>query len=318
MVLTKFFVMIFGIVLLTSFVIAMPIIEINVPETFYEGDVVYFNYSIFSSQAEQLEYYASVTCPDAPQPLLQMQNINLSANNAFYGKYVFGKVDNHFVSGSCNASLSILKPYRFTKKTSFNVSAKKLLDFEILYCKDNLCAEQTKVFAKGETIYFNYSSNAKDISLNCAIKMPDGSMKAIEFPGILVAEQTGTYEIEVNGNAPDYNGIIKKEQFGVIESAGVIQSEDVNNGAVGYARENVNPESGEPEINTNENFVNNVDNNENSNGIIKLFNENKALIVSIVVIIILVLVILIIYFSFGKKPVAVRGTYLETFKSVLV
>ena len=246
MVLKKFIFVFSFLVLLANLVSAIPTVDFNVEPVFYEGDTISFSYYFTSQQDEPVKYMASVGCDGSFEPLLQIEEITLNKNEPFIGEYVYGVVDDDVKSGHCTASIFILEPYQAEFTKSFEVVNSLELPFDVLFCKDSLCAEKAKIFLQGENIYLDYESSVENPSIKATLKYPDNSTKKVSLPGTIKADQIGTYELEVTATKEGYKTVINKEQFGVIESNAKFEdvSENISGDAGSFFEEEPEKRSG--------------------------------------------------------------------------
>ncbi len=213
----KFIFMFFILFLFVNLVNAMPLVDIKVKSTFYEGDVINFSYSLLSQQNESIKYSANVDCEGSPEVLLEIQEINLKENELFFGEYFYGVVNEDMKSGNCFASILILEPYEAEFAESFKVITLPAFDFTPLFCKDSLCTEKSKVFIQGEEIYLDYLSDITNPFIEATLILPDDKAESITIPTSMNAEQIGTYNLEIIVSKEGYRDISLSEQFGVIE-----------------------------------------------------------------------------------------------------
>jgi hypothetical protein len=96
------------------------------------------------------------------------------------------------------------------------VDAIKPLDITVSSYKDQARTEKTKIFLINENIYLDYDSKVSDLTINATLTLPDKTKQQLSLPKSIIAEQTGTYELEVTASKSGYKTITKKEQFGVI------------------------------------------------------------------------------------------------------
>lgn len=158
---------------------AITTIEINISPVFYEGDAIEFSYTVISSEDETIVYSAEVNCEDKniPRPLLEIKDVKLKENEPFKETYIFGKVSSSFISGNCDASVTISEPYFLSEQSQFRIETSPIFKFTAQTCKDMSCTKKTKVFKKGETIYLAYSSSVEDISVTSLLTYPDKTTK---------------------------------------------------------------------------------------------------------------------------------------------
>ena len=86
-----------------------------------------------------------------------------------------------------------------------------------------------KVFVQNENIYLDYTSSIESPIIFSTLIYSDKTTEQIILPTTILAEQIGTYEIEVIASKEGYKTIIKKEQFAVIEEEAEIKLVSVCN-----------------------------------------------------------------------------------------
>ncbi len=194
--------------LFSNFVIAFPQIAINTEKIFEEGDNIEFSYMLISQTNEIIKYTASVSCDNAPEPLLQLKQIELKRNEPYYDEYFYAQVDENFLTSECYALITIIEPYNFIKEQKFDVGAKSSFSFDVLLDK--------KVFTQGETISLDYSSDISNLEIDAKLTYPNKTIKQILLPSSILAEQIGTYSLDVLASKEGYKTVTKKEQFAAI------------------------------------------------------------------------------------------------------
>ena len=226
----KIFIFLFCLLFSLSSASAQLQIELNVQDNFNYGEEVYFEYSFSSSEnIENLFYTPYIYCEGSPQPLLNQEMISLTSEQSYSQKYIYGFIDDNYYSGKCLASISVEQPYQQNIEKEFTITSKKNLKFEVKTCKDALCKELAKIFEKGDLIYFVYDSDytlsKETLAISAKIIIPEtkaeqevnlakiGDSVKSEY----IANNIGTYEINVVASANDYKTQNLKYQFGVIE-----------------------------------------------------------------------------------------------------
>jgi len=207
-------------------------VQLNIKDNFNYGGEVYFEYSFSSSEnIENLFYTPYIYCEGSPQPLLNREMISLNSGQIYSQKYIYGIIDNNYYSGKCIASISVEQPYQQNVEKEFTITSKKDLKFSVKTCKDALCKEPAKIFEKGDLIYFVYDSdynilNKETLIISAKMIVPEtkteqeinlvriGDSAKSEY----LANQIGTYEIDVETSANGYKTKNLKYQFGVIEN----------------------------------------------------------------------------------------------------
>lgn len=276
----KILLFLFTPILFIQIVLSIPQVDISVKSNFYSGDQIHFSYRFVSTQDETLKYFASVSCPDSKQALLEEKTAQLKSNISFFGNYSFGKVDDSFVDASCKASITILEPYLITQSEEFSIKVNlSSFSVKIKICGDSSCQTPKKIFIRGEDIYLDYDSSVENSSIGAILTYPDGTKKDIQLPYSFQAEQIGTYYLDVSASKAGYKNVSAREMFGVIEKPAEISGYAVD------SAENNNTSSDENKASINEQ---------------KISRETIVLAVIIVISIVILIVIILIIYNFIK------------------
>jgi len=212
------FILIIGIFLI-NFISAISIdVEIDMLDSFSVGEELSFSYTLISDENVQVNYISHILCPNAPINFLEEKTIQLQANQPYINIYSDQIVQDWFEPQICKAYVQILSPLEKIVSDYFSIETNPSFDFNVLFCKDQLCTEKTKVFIQGENIYLDYESSVENALTTATLIYPDKSVEQISLPTLIKVEQIGTYELEVTATKEGYKIITKKEMFGVIES----------------------------------------------------------------------------------------------------
>ena len=224
----KIIIQVFLILIVVTFLISFTSsvsISIDMKPSFNIGEKVSFDYTISSETPMNIEYLASVNCPNSPMPLLEIKNTSLIANIPFKETYVYmSTLRDDIEPQKCNATIGILNP-EISEKKQFELKTNPSFDFQVLTCKDENCNEKTSVFILNQNIYLKYDSNVNP-AVEASLTYPNKQKKQIILPTNIKAEQIGTYELNVNASKEGYKTINKKIQFGVIASEPEIKNAD--------------------------------------------------------------------------------------------
>ena len=224
----QIFILIIVSIFLVSLVSAELTSNIEVKDSFSLGEQVLFNYTLISDVNTQIIFMPYVLCSSAPVALLEEKTIQLQANQLYAFIYSDQVVQDWFESQMCTAYVQILSPIQKTVSKNFSIVTDPFFEFKIKLDK--------KVFIKNENIYLNYSSDVSGLKLGSKLTYPDGSIKNINLPTTIKAEQVGNYNLEVSASKEGYKTIKKKEQFGVIEGNAMINPSNEDN----FTKENLN------------------------------------------------------------------------------
>ena len=184
-------------------------ITIDMEESFGLGEEISFTYTIVSESSQEIQYIASVNCPNAPLPLLEIKTANLEANVPFTKTYIYmSSVSENIEPQTCEAGVGILSPEILESK-SFTIETNPSFEFNIILDK--------KIFVKNEDIYLDYTSEVSEPIITASLIYPNGKSESLILPTSIKAEQLGTYNLEVTASKGGHKTVTKKIQFGVIK-----------------------------------------------------------------------------------------------------
>jgi len=216
--------------LIIALLIFLPVISaeisvnITVEPSFTIGDEIYFEYIITSDTAQEIIYAESVFCPEAPLPFLYQITENAGPGQEIHRNYTYMQVTEEMQPQTCTAGISIISPAEEIFEKNFTIDTLPELSFNILLCKDSYCNTESKIFLQNEAIYFSFISDPADPLTAADLTYPDETIKPINVPGSIIAEQTGTYTIEVTASKEEHKTVATKEQFAVIEKTAEIKT----------------------------------------------------------------------------------------------
>jgi len=218
----------FGISILLIGIVSAVSINIEMQSSFGTGDKISFNYSLNSDISLTGQYTVMVSCPKAPNPLLELRNFSLQANQLLEESYVYlSNVEENIESQTCNASVLILNPMNLVQIKSFAISTNPSFTLQGLTCREQSCQNQERIFIFGENIYFDYKSDVSNLIVTANLTYPDGEIEGLTIPSSIKAEQIGTYNLEITAVKEGYKTINKNIQFGVIEKEANIEYADL-------------------------------------------------------------------------------------------
>jgi len=193
-------------------------INIDVNKAYEMGDKISFNYTFLSDISQDIEYIASVDCPNAPLGLLDVIMVSLEANVPLTETHVYmTSVDKSIEPQDCKAVVGIISPEEKSEEKSFQIATYPSFEMDIKTCEDESCNNLSKIFILNNNIYFKYISEVPEPIMQVTLTYPDGSVKPITLPGSIKAEQLGTYELEIISSKDGYKDMEQSVQFGVIE-----------------------------------------------------------------------------------------------------
>ena len=142
----RFMQVILLIILVSSIANADILIDLNVSDSFKEGERIYFNYSIISDENLTISFLPSIICHYLAGYEPTLISINLSANELFNGEYKYLSVTDNFEPQKCTAFVKIIEPTEIIVEKEFDINVSPYLDFELRACKDEDCQYISKTF----------------------------------------------------------------------------------------------------------------------------------------------------------------------------
>ncbi len=200
------------------------IIIINVKPQMQIGDNLEFSYTMISPKDLSLKFTPHIECPQAPVAMVREEEANIIANIPYEGKYFSMELSDLVEPQKCVAGIKITEPFQKTKTAGFQIIADPTLDLEILLCKDEKCAQKSRVYQIGDTLYLNYKIEISGIKSEATITAPDNSTKNIILPGNYALKEKGIYNISVVSKADNYKD--NTQDFKITVLAGEIKVND--------------------------------------------------------------------------------------------
>lgn len=93
----------------------------------------------------------------------------------------------------------------------------KIIDIELLTCKNQSCDNQATLFHKGEFVYLNYISSVQGLSTAATLILPNDTQKQIQMPSSYKPKSSGTYMLRVTASKEGYKTLTREIEFGVLE-----------------------------------------------------------------------------------------------------
>jgi len=219
--------------IILPFVCASLDVEIDVKPEFVIGDRLFFDYTITSTETEDVGYTPYIDCPNMAKPLLGYEVESLDAGVAYTSTYEYGFVTENAEPQECVAFIQIGAPTEQRFEETFNIIAPASIAFRVLICEDLLCETESKTFVEDNEIYFSYISDVPSIVNEGILTYPDGKTKNIVLPISIKAEDVGTYDLEVTVSKTGYKDTNIKEQFAVIRKSAEISLSGFSKGPEG-------------------------------------------------------------------------------------
>ena len=93
----------------------------------------------------------------------------------------------------------------------------KIIDIELLTCRNQSCDNQATLFYRGQTVYLTYMSSVEGLSIDATLLLPDDTQKQIEMPSSYKPRSSGAYALRVTASKVGYKTLTKGIEFGVLE-----------------------------------------------------------------------------------------------------
>ena len=204
-------------------------IELDIKNTFVLGETILFHYSILSDSALQITISPYINCPAAPARFLQEKTIKLEPGKAYIDIYKGILIDQSIEPQICTAGIAILEPFYQKAEKQFKIETEPSFDVHIQFCKDQACTKKSKVFVKGDRVYFDYSSDVSDLSVEARLIVPDLSVKTLTLPVDAVLDRAGKYTLKVKAKKEGYKTNYQTLELVVLEEEPKVIDERVCN-----------------------------------------------------------------------------------------
>ncbi len=191
--------------------------EIIMKDSFRVGEKISFNYSIMPETTAEITFQAYIDCPTAPIPLLEQRTIMLQAGQLYTDTYLGTIIEEFIEPQTCTAYVEILEPFYQKVEKEFKIETKPSFEIRILSCKDEACAEESKVFVQGERTYFNYISEVAELEVSGKLTAPDGKVEELTLPADLILDQVGKYILETEAQKEGYKTSVQTLELVVLE-----------------------------------------------------------------------------------------------------
>jgi hypothetical protein len=197
-------------------------IGIDMQNSFTLEEKPYYEYNILSDKEINVTIIPYISCPSFPIAPLMEKRIQLTKDQPYRDAYYSIKIDDTFEPQTCTAYVEIISPIQKRVEKNFTIKTNPSFDFEILMDK--------KVFVMNEQVNIDYASGISNPSITATLTYPDKTTREIALPHSFIAEQIGTYEVNVNASKEGYKTMTREEQFGVIEKEPEIMDASECNG----------------------------------------------------------------------------------------
>jgi hypothetical protein len=198
--------------------LAAPLIDINitVDPSFTDGDEMQFDYSLVSTEDVEIEYVVGISCPNAPQGVLDIQTATLSAGVALAGSYSWGELPFDIPPQECEARVDVIGEVEAAASEKFSVENEETVSYKLMLCKDEDCKEQSTVFLIEEEIFLDYYSE-EDITVEAYILNSKGEKQNIDIPSSVSYDHMDTFEIVAVGSAEGMIESVQTAPFAVLD-----------------------------------------------------------------------------------------------------
>lgn len=200
--------------------------RIEVDESFSPGEEISFRYTISVAKEAAISFAASVLCPDAPIPLLELQQATVIPGQPVTRMYTYTTVDNSILPQTCTAVLSILTPEEVTVEEEFDVTGTQSLQLVVKSCRDVSCEHPAQVFVAGERVYLDFTASEDGVSVSAIMLLPDGTEQILTLPEDVTPDFEGTYTVTAGAEKSGFLPGSSELQFGVIVERLEVGDED--------------------------------------------------------------------------------------------
>lgn len=220
----KIFMLLIGIILLIANIFALPVIKINAKSSFNVGETIQFDYTITPDRNQNIIFIPRIKCTGLVEEMLAPVTLDLIKGNPITKTYTGFNVTKDTNPQQCIAMVQVLRPFILISQEIFQIVNQPLINLDLKLCKDKECQKQSKVFIKGEKIYFDYNSDVNDLIISAKLTFPDGKTQIIAIPGSVDLKEEGSYKIEINAYKSGYRSLILSDEFAVISNKPIIKT----------------------------------------------------------------------------------------------
>ena len=108
-------------------VLALPTIDIQMPQVFEEGEPLTLGYTLLSEEDGLVDYTLGINCSKTISILPFTKSVDLKAGVPFEESFTFLTITDETPSQDCVAEISIIDPYTFTKESGVSIKTNKNL-----------------------------------------------------------------------------------------------------------------------------------------------------------------------------------------------
>ncbi len=210
-------------------------VDIDVKSVFHEGDVVGFNYTIYSSESVNLNYGVNINCPGQFSSMIDSRQLSLGAGESFEGEYIHS-MEEEFSSSRCIASVIVSSPHEIEKTEAFDIFIGKEFSFSIDLVNDS--------FFVGEDIFLGYKSSESDIEISANITNLDGYVREVDFPSSIRLPSPGEYKISAIARKEGYSDAFDERVFYVTDKDVEENLVKKSDGGTGKEKSSLNKDCG--------------------------------------------------------------------------
>ncbi|RLG13412.1 MAG: hypothetical protein DRN66_04210 [Candidatus Nanohalarchaeota archaeon] len=202
--------------------------SIDVKKQFTKGEMIEFYYNISSDKPVNLQIIPHITCPDAPQMMLELIPVELNAGNNYFYSGTYSYIEVKDISPQkCIASITS-EDISIDEKKEFEVVIEPKFEIKAHISKDADRAVKSKIFTQNENIYISYESDAGSLPKATAIlTYPDKKTEEITLPVSINPVQIGTYSLQITATLSGYQDAVAYTEFAVIKEESEIETETV-------------------------------------------------------------------------------------------
>ncbi len=220
--------MIFATFVISTAVSATVNIDIDLPQnTFYDEDQLKFDYTLTSTQEENITFTPYMLCPNNQIPLLEEINILLEEDVPYSAEYKDFIVDEQYSnSATCSAGIKITDPFEQESHETFNIDVLPKMATRLSF-NSQLCEIPQVFFTSDETVTANIRAE-NQMSPGTPLETqntgfyvnPEGENVEIDFSGDqanIPFDGYGNYYVEITSSLGGYMDKTENKYFSYLE-----------------------------------------------------------------------------------------------------
>lgn len=158
-------------------------VDINVKDSFTDGERVKFDYEILSDSDLNITYAPSILCENSPIPLTERENVKLDKNEILEGEYEDFLITDLVGPKECYAIVSLFQPFEESYEESFVIDTLPFCSSKLSVGSDKNLEGIQKKYEVGDTLFISGSNIVTSLTLPDKSTVFVGDSILLEVPG---------------------------------------------------------------------------------------------------------------------------------------